>query len=431
MNINLLKFVFMYLLITCALNISCIKPDDIRNYLGTRTPYRFKHNKNDTRLNFLSCKERKIWMLVRHGSRLPSAKDIVGAQTYLKDLKYEILMQHRNGRGELNEEQLRRLGGWTCDMQVENQKYLTLEGQDEMILLAERMQKRLPKIIKHEYQNQTFQFRYTPTQRTQQSARYFALGLFDKKIAQDVVFEPAVKVDTTLRFYKHCDRWQKQVKKNPETYKEQMLYGNSREMNDTLEIVSRKLGFDRVLSLDIVALMYRICGFETSQHKHSTSPWCYGFDERSIRRLEYYYDLKHYWLDGYGHELTYRPACMLMKHLVDNMRTQRRNATFLFAHSGTLLKLLTHLQLYKPNSHLRGHSIDEDRTFRVSDIDCFASNIAFILYKCKDGDKLLTLHQEKVVRLPMCDEELCPLDHLIDYYKHTIDNCIYEDICKL
>lgn len=44
-----------------------------------------------------------------------------------------------------------------------------------------------------------FQFRYTATERAQQSARYFTIGLFDTKDARDVIFAPTTKVDPILR----------------------------------------------------------------------------------------------------------------------------------------------------------------------------------------------------------------------------------------
>ncbi|CAK1545272.1 unnamed protein product [Leptosia nina] len=424
---------FLYTITIFLLTIYCnaLNSNDIRHYLGTRTPYRIKYNKNDSKIKIPHCKGEKIWMLIRHGSRLPSAKDIVGAQTVLQNLKYEILLQHKMGKGLLNKEQLKNLEHWVNDMPVEEEKYLTLEGQDEMVLLAERTHKRFSSIIKQKYDNNSFQFRYTATQRTQQSARYFSIGLFDKKSAHDVVFEPALKVDNTLRFYKHCERWRKEVKKNPKTLAEQRRYGVSGEMNETLGYVSKYLGLDRVLDLEIVSLMYKICGYETSWHKHFVSPWCFAFDSKGVQRLEYYYDLKHYWNDGYGHELTARPACMMMKHLFSTMRNESRNATFLFAHSGTLLKLLAHLQLYKPKSHLRGDAIDEQRTWKTSNIDCFASNLAFVLYRCKDGVKLLTMHQERIIKLPMCETELCPLKHLEEYFYNSIHKCNYADMCNV
>ncbi|XP_061383221.1 multiple inositol polyphosphate phosphatase 1-like [Danaus plexippus] len=409
---------------------SVTNSSDIRNYLGTRTPYRFKSNKDDSKIKYPNCKHSKIWMLLRHGTRLPSAKDILGMNTILKDLKYKILMQNNHGKGPLNEEQLHWFSKWSSNISVEQEKFLTYEGQDEMILLAERMRKRFPDAIKEKYDNKSFLFKYTATQRAQQSALYFTIGLFDRKKSRDVIFEPAMKVDTTLRFYKHCDKWQKQVKKNPETYKEQRAFAVSQAMNDTFDAVAKNLGLEGVLSKEIVILMYKICGYETSWHKYYTSPWCYGFDLKSIKTLEYYHDLKHYWLDGYGHELTSVQACMILKNMFEMMGKENKTAAFLFSHSGTLLKLLTHLGLYKPQTHLRGDSVIEDRLWRASNIDCFASNIAFVLYKCDDGDKILTLHQERVIKLPMCETELCPLEHLKAYFRNTIHNCDFADMCE-
>lgn len=57
------------------------------------------------------------------------------------------------------------------------------------------------------------------------------------------------------------------------------------------------------------------------------------------------------------------------------------SASFLFTHSGTILKILTHLELFKPRSHLRGDKNVPDRTWRASDIDCFGANLALVLYR--------------------------------------------------
>ncbi|XP_069365747.1 multiple inositol polyphosphate phosphatase 1-like isoform X3 [Maniola hyperantus] len=426
LNVTTLSLVIV---LSYTLTVTALKSADIRNHLGTRTPYRYKFNKDDSRISFPNCKDTKIWMVLRHGTRLPSAKDIVRMNTTLKDLRMDIILHNRKGKGTLNYEQLHWFENWDSDIPLGQEKYLVLEGQDEMILIAERMQKRFPNAIQNKYNNSTFMFRYTATQRTQQSARYFTVGLFDKKHSQHVYFEPVLKVDTTLRFYKHCDRWQKQVKKNPDTFKEVSLFGQSKEMNDTLLSVSKRLGLDRALTLDEVILMYRVCGYEISWHKYTTSPWCFGFDEKSIKVLEYYDDLKKYWVDGYAH--SQQAACMVMKNMFDSMSKRGRNATFLFSHSGTILKLLTHLQLYKPDGPLRGDAIVENRPWRMSNIDCFASNIAFVLFKCKDGDKILTLHQEKVIKLPMCSRELCPLAELKEHFHNTIHNCNFTDLCSV
>lgn len=58
--------------------------------------------------------------------------------------------------GDLTKEQLTQLERWSSDLDTEKEKYLTREGQDEMILLAERMHKRFPNAVKHKYDNETF-----------------------------------------------------------------------------------------------------------------------------------------------------------------------------------------------------------------------------------------------------------------------------------
>lgn len=58
--------------------------------------------------------------------------------------------------GALSEEQQKEIEKWSCEISVDEEKYLTREGQDEMIMLAERMQKRFPNAIKNKYNNKTF-----------------------------------------------------------------------------------------------------------------------------------------------------------------------------------------------------------------------------------------------------------------------------------
>ncbi|CAG9783864.1 unnamed protein product [Diatraea saccharalis] len=299
MNIHLINIIAI--MFYHALEITAINNNDVRNHLGTRTPYRFRYNKNDSRIKYPGCRDARIWMIIRHGTRLPSAKDIVGMKDILRDLKYEILFNHKKSK-----EQLKRLEEWSSDIDIEEEKYLTREGQDEMIFLAERMQKRFPNAIKSKYDNKTFYV------------------------------------------------------------------------------------------------------------------------------LEYYHDLKHYWMDSYGHNLTYKQACMAIKTMFEDFKKKSEpHATFLFAHSGTLLKILTHMQLYKPSAPLTGHTIDKKRKWKTSDIDCFASNLAFVLYKCEDGNKVLTLHQENIIRLPMCEHDLCPLEHLEKHFHESIYNCDFTDMCSL
>lgn len=57
------------------------------------------------------------------------------------------------------------------------------------------------------------------------------------------------------------------------------------------------------------------------------------------------------------------------------------NATFYFTHSGTMLKLLSHLGLYKDDFTLTYREFDKNRKWRVGKIDAFASNLLFVSFE--------------------------------------------------
>lgn len=69
--------------------------------------------------------------------------------------------------------------------------------------------------------------------------------------------------------------------------------------------------------------------------------------------------------------------------IYSNVDLHSKNGIFYFTHSGTILKMLGLLRLYKDKSKLKHDNYFdmENRQWRTSKIDAFASNIAFVLYK--------------------------------------------------
>lgn len=59
----------------------------------------------------------------------------------------------------------------------------------------------------------------------------------------------------------------------------------------------------------------------------------------------------------------------------------RANATFYFTHSGTLLKMLAHLGVARDEQPLTHKDFGKDRRWRTSQIDAFATNLAFVRYE--------------------------------------------------
>ncbi|KRT86210.1 Phosphatase [Oryctes borbonicus] len=304
-----------------------------------------------------------------------------------------------------------------------------------MLQLAERMQARFPDVIPPVYSNSSYKFKFTKTQRTKRSAQSFAIGLFDRKTAMDVYFPEALKHDPILRFYKLCSKWKLTVKQNHATLAERKEFEDSLIMKRAIDKINKKLNLDKALSFDDVFLMYTTCAFETAWTSKRKSPWCIAFDMDTIKVIEYAEDLKYYWLDGYGKEITYKQACKVFNDMLNFITDQNPypKAVFYFTHSGTLLKMLSHLNLYKDDESLRaaGYDKNHNRKWRVSHIDTFGGNLAFILYKCNGENKLLVLHNETPVRLPCCpDGDLCDIEKIKQYYSNSINECSFDSICE-
>ena len=63
-----------------------------------------------------------------------------------------------------------------------------------------------------------------------------------------------------------------------------------------------------------VHVMWSACVYEYGLQ--GDSAWCSLFPENVTRIMEYYEDLQSYWLDGYGHDINYQQACVLLNDVL-------------------------------------------------------------------------------------------------------------------
>eukprot|EP00102_Acyrthosiphon_pisum_P021964 XP_016659174.1 PREDICTED: multiple inositol polyphosphate phosphatase 1 isoform X2 [Acyrthosiphon pisum] len=156
-----------------------------------------------------------------------------------------------------------------------------------------------------------------------------------------------------------------------------------------------------------------------------------------LRLFEYSEDLKHYLIDGYAYELSYKQACVLLKNAIeyfDDQDLNSKNGIFYFTHSGTILKMLGLLGLYKDEHKLKHDNYFkmENRLWRTSKIDPFGSNIAFVLYKCNNNEtKILTLHQERIVHINGCKDDLCSYEKFKQLFATELKNCNFDEMCNI
>lgn len=410
--------------------------------LATKTPYRFVANKDDSSPVFEGCIPLKFWSMIRHGTRNPSANIIRSMNERLPTLRDEIVRMHKDSKGTLCNNTLIELSKWTPHLQEVDEKKLTHEGEDELLELGERFQKRFPELLPDKYSNLSFEFKFTATQRAERSARSFAVGLFGRRVSNHVWFPEGIYRDPVLRFYKLCERWRKTVDKNPEASIEQHNFEKGQEMDRVLSEVTERLGLSQIISVGDVTIIYVTCSFETAWFPKKQSPWCSLLSDIDFKVLEYAEDLDYYWIDGYGYDINHQQACPTIHDMFTffSSASSEKKAVLYFSHAGTVLKMLAHLGLYKDLEPLRATNFHEmlgKRQWRVSSISSFASNIAFVLYGCEGNEhshkKILTLHQERPVRLPGCpaNEDLCDVETFKTVFSSSIDHCQFHDMCTL
>ncbi|XP_076549353.1 multiple inositol polyphosphate phosphatase 1 isoform X1 [Osmia lignaria lignaria] len=408
-----------------------------KNYrcrLGTKTPYRFILNHDDSPFEYSGCSPTKIWLILRHGTRYPGKKHVPAMIEKLPKLQEIILDNYQKNKTDITSEDAASFAEWKITFTEDDMMKLTEEGENEMIDLGERYQARFPTLMTEIYDNQTYRFKYTATHRTEVSAKNFVTGLFGRYGSHKVWYPETEHKDPILRFYKRCQRWRLEVDKNPSAQIEKEKFINSEIYRKMLQNVSKRIGHQ--VDQEIAHLMYTICGFETAWHDNTESPWCKLFSIDDFKVLEFTEDLEYYWIDGYGHKLSYEQACPALRDMFDFLvSTEGPVVSAYFTHSGTILKLLALLGVAKDDQHLTHDLFSlyaEGRAWRTGVIDTFASNIAFVLYNCSGIPSVLVLHQERPLYLPGCPLHVpCPLSIMKALYPDHKEECQFDTMCSI
>ncbi|XP_017472735.1 PREDICTED: multiple inositol polyphosphate phosphatase 1 [Rhagoletis zephyria] len=219
------------------------------------------------------CKPKKMWILHRHGTRLPTTKTIKAAPR-LDILRDEIVKNYRVRRtrpdtNALCQEDLIFLGMWKWNnsITVDQEEYLTSQGYEDLKGTAKTYQRYYGDILTKNYNNTYYKFRHTNTQRTTESFKAFVEGLFGQN--NNVQPEPIPEQDLLLRPYDYCESWRAHDYSS-ESYK----FKHSAIWNKTTADISKRLGFQYSLESMDVELMWDMCRYEQAWHVDRTSVWC-------------------------------------------------------------------------------------------------------------------------------------------------------------
>ncbi|XP_059096069.1 multiple inositol polyphosphate phosphatase 1-like isoform X2 [Tigriopus californicus] len=374
------------------------------------------------------CQAKSLWMLARHGSRYPGSDDILVMADRGVEIKDAIVEAYSSGKGSLCHEDFIQFQSWSFNWTQDDGSLLSESGKLEMFQIGQRVRKRFFDDIKDETH---IHFRRTYKKRTGQSAESFAEGAFPD---QSVEILKPLHTDPLLRFFDFCTKWINDIDENPETYKEQRLFGETDVMKKTLKDIGLAIGFNEELNLTDGLIIYDICRYEQAHQPDKFSVWCSVFQETHLKVFEYYEELKYWHKNGYGHALNYLMACPLVQDAALTLQKEEigKSGTFYFSHSEAILPFLAALDLFKDKEPLRHdnfHTMSE-RHYQTSRIGSFSSNVIFVLLECEEfpQKRLLTYHQERRIKLPRCDSDPCNWDQFMSRYQDVI-GCQFDQLC--
>jgi len=405
-----------------------------RSWMSTKTGYRQLVSELHSSDSYQAseCTTVHLWTIIRHGTRYPSQDAIKLMTEKLPKLRDEILKIENS---PICSSLLDLLRDWNSNVELESSKNLHVVGDEEMILLGERWLNRYPDLLAN-YEEAKFRFRSTDTERSKRSGDGVVTGLWSRvqvpKIKWNII---KTGHDPLIRFYKICDAWIRDVKKNKNANKERDLFEQSSTMKDTIESVSKYVGLN--LTLSDVDMMYVTCNFDLAWSRNHESPWCHVFTDYDLKVMEYREDLEYYWIDGPGHSINSQPACVLMEDVIkifdDISKGNDQRGTFYFTHSGTILKLLTHLKLYNDEESLKSSNFEkmQDRKWKTSKFGAFGANVAFSLQKCDSNEfKVGLFVNEKLTIIPGCEEDWCNLNTFKAIFDPS-NGCNLNEICSI
>lgn len=421
---------------------------------ASKTPYQKRNITFEAPKN---CEPLHVSMVLRHGTRYPSRKDVGKIDKMLKVVNEAFNSRTQKLIGDLR-------FPWKNPFSRTHDKLLAPVGEQEMYDIAKEMLKRFPSLLSRPYHPQDFDFISTGTSRAAQSAMAFAYGLFEGRgqlgpsLFQPVAVQSrAVDNDPLLRFFDLCPKYLTEVAENETALLEYKNFKHGEEMKIVLQKVLNKIGIhSSAFSDDNIVGMYTACIFEVAIFNRENT-WCQLFDEEDSLVLEYLFDLKHYWKRGHGYPISYKIGCPLLEKIVSSLKNatdstseEKKYGTFMFAHGETLQPLYTLLGLFKDREDLRADNFFKqlERKYKTGYIVPFGANIAFIMYKCNENDvtafkesESLEPHHfmvqvfvnEELVALPCCGEQTeCPWETFLQCFDGKPNgSCNLSSLCSV
>ncbi|XP_071746405.1 multiple inositol polyphosphate phosphatase 1-like [Lepeophtheirus salmonis] len=389
--------------------------------LASKTPYEFVRNyhENNITSSYSGCEYIHSWFLIRHGTRYPGQKN---------------MFQITHGLEEIKKIYPHLLGDFPSILHLKEYLFSNLhpEGEKEMIELAERYKILFPKLFSDEHDFQKYKFFTTQTQRTFRSKYFFTIGLYNRQVAARIPHDTSM--EKVLRFYKHCSKWNNNYKKIM-TRKNKMFEESDLFKKNVLESFSMRHKLENIMSAQNITVLYNVCRYGQAWNPQVFfEPWCPLFTPEEMSILEYREDVLDYWEDGIESEINYRPACVLITHLLESLKDPLK-ATVNFSHSRAIRKFLVLLKYLDDKFALDVDNyllFKNSRKWRGSFVYPFGANIAIVVRNCQSPNISKTIGlflNENLIQIPGCNEKWCDYYKFIEIMSQLNKNCDLSAFC--
>ncbi|XP_031619290.1 multiple inositol polyphosphate phosphatase 1-like [Contarinia nasturtii] len=421
----------------------CYSFDYVRSqtsFFSTKTPYFTMRRKEiGKQFQVANCDPVKIWLYIRHGARLPKAKEM-DRLSQLENLRTEIIANYKKSNstiafGAMCEADLDLLREWQWNWNItkEYDEHLTTQGWNDIKLIAARYRQFLPNIFEDNYNKQKYLFRYTDVQRTEASFKAFVEGLFGSNAHQYINVPPQSENVKLLKPYKFCASNEEKITGNQSEYRK---YLRSNIMTQLAIDVSERLGFGCPLKITQILDVYDMCIYEHAWNPKATSAWCSAFTPSQIHELEYIEELRKYYESGYGIKTNERLVCSLVNDMLNHIgNNDEPKAVVYVTHSSSLLLLLTALKAFSDADSLRASNYYSmsTRKWRLSNIAPLAANFAAVKYNCPNDieqEKVRFFLNEDLIEFDWCDKGLCNWSDVKKEYDDYIQASCDEYYCS-
>ena len=175
------------------------------------------------------CQPVQVNMVIRHGTRLPSSRDITNAKEVVERIKGKIT---RNRFKELNQ--------WNVPFEEHEARALSPVGVEELYGIGKRVALNLQALFSSINSNDII-FQSSSYARSIDSAKAFRRGFLDNNPVTENNIEVEIR-DDLLRFYDSCPKHIRDVEGSKDASKEFHIFKNGPHVKGVAERMKSQLG---------------------------------------------------------------------------------------------------------------------------------------------------------------------------------------------